>query len=211
MKVSEIAYLVADKFNRSDDEEFVKGQMKAIWGAFSLLVRQTIQRHGYQQRLEYSIDIELTLDDTYSYLCDAPGCKILVSKNEIPETVRLDHQAPYKVRNINGQTPYEYTTVEGWEFQKHRQFKDNYRKYFYINNRIIIPLLNAAQIHQRYVNVTGIFTDIVGAVASCDSCKPSTEYNIPDDIAIRIIEQLVRQNQPTIQLGNEERETELDR
>ena len=191
MTVNEIVEHITDSFDRTYNDEYEAGIRPLIWATRAMLIKRRLDKDGHDVKYESSIDVPVIID-TLEELCVSEGCKILRTEEKVPKSLHKSG-APYKVRNINKRTQYEYTTAEKLEYAQYRQFTDTYRKYLYYNDYIYLPVVESTMLFMKNINITAIFTDMEDAFTQCSNCKPANETEIEEDLVMPIITEIKRQ------------------
>jgi hypothetical protein len=191
--LNQIADFIADRLNEPYND-MLKADIKfsvKYWRAF--LIRQDVERNGTSRDYLQRFVVELVKVDKGDTCAVDIGCKILKTKNAIPEPIRLKPPTPFKyVGEVGGGAAFTHTELEELPFTTENKYTANVIRYNYTNKYIYVY----GNIRMKYLAVEGVFLDPAQAVDFCissaDCFSDDEEFPIGGDMLKILIDALLK-------------------
>lgn len=200
---------------RSSNEESISiNQIKYhVITLRSTFLRRDVDKNG-ELNLHAEQDlgcVELELVDGAECCNFETGCKILRSKKEIPDTVRLKNRTGITyVGTVDGVKKFPLETPYRARILSAGKFTGNHPRSFILNNRLYITKSFGIEV----VGLRGIFSDPTKArnFKTCegDPCyTDDDEFPIPDDMIPQIEDYIIKNRMRLLSSALEDQETDL--
>ena len=168
----EIVDIIRTNTGKSYDHSLKEILKLRIMQLRSLMIRRSVQRHGLDEELKMSVDLELISVDVLDTCAITDSCTTLRTKNKVPVPVRLSRGVPFDFVGTLGGIPYSFIRYGEHQLFSMIPIRKDIRGY-YINNGYIY-LVNG--LYEEFLRVRHVFEDLQEATSFC------TENCINDDV-----------------------------
>jgi hypothetical protein len=199
MTKNEIVYSIADALGKTLEDAFISRLNSRVLDKYAVFIRRDTEKNGISDHFVLPYIAELEEKDLG--FCDniVTNCAVLVTKNPIPSPVRLsDMDDRLFVGSADGLQSYSKIEIEEYFNTRFNRFTSKTIKYAIRKNHIV--LFNTNRI--KHVLIRQVFENPEQAISFCsDSCfDNNVEFPISRDIADIIINELIKENAPTVQV-----------
>jgi len=193
MSLNELAYSIAEAYEKQYDNAFVRVVKHKISTFRALLIRRSIERDGVvSNHFTQTIDCIELEKSSFTECCGLVlpvECQVLRTKNTIPSPVRLKKDIPFVfVGGLTGEYNMSYKPIGAIKYAMLGKYTKSIPFYTYANNRIYVYNKST-----RRIMVKGIFEDPskISAITNCNNVPCYTdedEYPISADMAALVEE-----------------------
>jgi len=191
--MSSLDYIVesiAQKLNKEQDYAFKENVKFSVSHWRATLINRTAARHKLDTNLFQTLCIDLVYDNIDLCCENITGCKGVISKEKIPETINFNKNSPlYKVTTLKFKE-INYAPTSDWNNLKHLKYNNKPDVYDVVNNKLFLK----DNVNLKYVYIQDIFYDPIEAFSCNNNNKnPCDEENYPitSDLITAIIEGVI--------------------